>query len=110
MFLDNDNESANLGEMFSKILFSDVKLSWSVLIPNDTDKLSLKNLLEDFKKDKAHLAIVLDEYGVISGLITIEDILEEIVGEIEDEFYEEKNNEIITTRNFLTCCSNYHFL
>ena len=35
--------------MFSKILFSDVKLSWSVLIPNDTDKLSLKNLLEDFK-------------------------------------------------------------
>ena len=56
---------------------------------------SVTSLLEDFKKDKAHLAIVLDEYGVISGLITIEDILEEIVGEIEDEFYEEKNNEII---------------
>jgi magnesium and cobalt transporter len=51
---------------------------------------SVTSLLEDFKKDKAHLAIVLDEYGVISGLITIEDILEEIVGEIEDEFYEEK--------------------
>lgn len=56
---------------------------------------SVTSLLEDFKKDKAHLAIVLDEYGVISGLITIEDILEEIVGEIEDEFYQEKNNEII---------------
>ncbi|RPG42564.1 MAG: CBS domain-containing protein [Gammaproteobacteria bacterium TMED112] len=56
---------------------------------------SVTSLLEDFKKDRAHLAIVLDEYGVISGLITIEDILEEIVGEIEDEFYEEKNNEII---------------
>ena len=38
---------------------------------------------------------MLDEYSTIAGLITIEDILEEIVGEIEDEFYEEKNNEII---------------
>jgi len=56
---------------------------------------SVTSLLEDFKKDRVHLAIVLDEYGMIAGLITIEDILEEIVGEIEDEFYEEKNNEII---------------
>ena len=53
------------------------------------------SLLEEFKQDRSHLAIVIDEYGEICGLITIEDILEEIVGEIEDEFYEEKNNEII---------------
>ena len=56
---------------------------------------SVTSLLEDFKKDRAHLAMVLDEYGMLAGLITIEDILEEIVGEIEDEFYEEKTDEII---------------
>ena len=43
------------------------------------------SLLEEFKQDRSHLAVVIDEYGEICGLITIEDILEELVGEIEDE-------------------------
>ena len=43
------------------------------------------SLLEEFKTDKSHLAVVIDEYGTICGLVTIEDILEELVGEIEDE-------------------------
>ena len=43
------------------------------------------SLLEEFKKDRSHMAVVIDEYGTISGLVTIEDILEELVGEIEDE-------------------------
>ena len=43
------------------------------------------SLLEEFKKDKSHLAVVIDEYGEICALVTIEDILEELVGEIEDE-------------------------
>ena len=43
------------------------------------------SLLEEFKQDRSHLAIVIDEYGEICGLVTIEDILEELVGEIEDE-------------------------
>ena len=46
----------------------------------------LINLLKDFRETKKHMAIVFDEYGGVSGLITIEDVLEEIVGEIEDEF------------------------
>ncbi|MCF6764899.1 CBS domain-containing protein [Thiotrichales bacterium 19S3-7] len=46
----------------------------------------LDSLLREFKTKHNHLAIVVDEYGTISGLITIEDILEEIVGNIEDEF------------------------
>jgi magnesium and cobalt transporter len=51
----------------------------------------LDSLLKEFKSSHNHLAIVVDEYGSISGLITIEDILEEIVGNIEDEFDEEEH-------------------
>ena len=46
----------------------------------------LTNLLKDFRETRNHMAIVFDEYGGVSGLITIEDVLEEIVGEIKDEF------------------------
>lgn len=43
-------------------------------------------LLKDFRTTRSHMAIVIDEYGSLSGLITIEDVLEEIVGDIEDEY------------------------
>ena len=46
----------------------------------------LNELLRDFRSNRNHLAIVIDEFGQTAGLITIEDVLEEIVGEIEDEF------------------------
>jgi magnesium and cobalt transporter len=45
----------------------------------------LNELLKEFKENRNHMAIVVDEYGCISGLVTIEDVLEQIVGEIEDE-------------------------
>jgi len=45
----------------------------------------IKDLLADFKKQKCHMAIVLDEYGSLAGLVTLEDILEELVGEIDSE-------------------------
>ncbi len=47
---------------------------------------NLGELLEEFKSSRVHMAIVIDEYGGVSGLVTIEDLLEEIVGEIMDEF------------------------
>lgn len=46
----------------------------------------LTTLLNEFRSNRNHMAVVIDEYGGVSGLVTIEDVLEEIVGEIEDEF------------------------
>ena len=47
---------------------------------------NLEELLHDFKKKRVHIAIVIDEYGGTSGLVTIEDLLEQIVGDIQDEY------------------------
>jgi putative hemolysin len=60
-----------------------------VMYAPETKKIS--NLLQDFRKKQMHLAIVVDEYGGTAGIVTIEDILEEIVGEIEDEYDAEED-------------------
>ena len=57
----------------------------------------LNELLRDFRSNRNHLAIVIDEFGNTAGLITIEDVLEEIVGEIEDEFDEQEQENGIYT-------------
>src|SRR5512144_617960 len=58
----------------------------AVFVP---ESKGLNELLRDFRSNRNHLAIVIDECGQTAGLITIEDVLEEIVGEIEDEFDDE---------------------
>jgi magnesium and cobalt transporter len=55
-------------------------------------------LLRDFRANRNHMAIVVDEYGGVSGLVTIEDVLEQIVGEIEDEHDIEDDDMLILTR------------
>ncbi|MFG0296496.1 MAG: hemolysin family protein [Maioricimonas sp. JB045] len=60
-------------------------------IPETT---SIDTLLEQMKRERFHMSIVLDEYGGVTGLVTLEDILEEIVGDIEDEFDEEPTEQI----------------
>lgn len=61
----------------------------AVFVP---ESKGLNELLRDFRANRNHLAMVIDEFGNTAGLITIEDVLEEIVGEIEDEF-DDKNSE-----------------
>ncbi|WP_370543011.1 transporter associated domain-containing protein [Geomicrobium sp. JCM 19055] len=59
-----------------------------------SDQTPIKRLLRKMQSEGAHLAVLIDEYGGTSGMITIEDILEEIVGDIRDEFDEEEIPEI----------------
>lgn len=58
------------------------------------ETLNLKKMLLEFRSQKKHMAVALDEYGGTSGLVTLEDVLEEIVGEIEDEHDPSKPEEM----------------
>jgi CBS domain containing-hemolysin-like protein len=60
------------------------------------------DLLEEFRAKKKHLAIVVDEYGGMDGIVTMEDILEEIVGEITDESDKESVENKMTTNIKIT--------
>lgn len=67
----------------------EASFNWNKLIRTPffvPENKKLDDLLEEFQEKKIHLAIVVDEYGGTSGIITLEDVLEEIVGEISDEF------------------------
>lgn len=70
-----------------------VDFEWQGLIRTDVlmvpESKRGSELLEDFKEQKMHMAIVVDEYGGIAGICTLEDILEEVIGDIRDEFDEE---------------------
>jgi magnesium and cobalt transporter len=63
----------------------------AIIVP---ESKKVEPLLKEFRSNRYHMAIVVDEYGGVSGLITIEDILEQIVGEIEDETDDEIEEEI----------------
>ena len=69
----------------------------TVFIP---ESKRLNVLLKEFRGSRNHIAIVVDEYGGVSGMVTIEDVLEQIVGEIEDEFdFDETEDNIIQDKN-----------
>ena len=58
----------------------------AVIVP---ESKRVDRMLKEFRSERFHMAIVVDEFGAVSGLVTIEDVLEQIVGDIEDEFDEE---------------------
>jgi magnesium and cobalt transporter len=71
----------------------------AVFIP---ESKRLNVLLKDFRRARNHMAIVVDEYGGVAGLVTIEDVLEQIVGDIEDEYdFDETEAQIMLDRNGL---------
>ena len=87
-----DNIDHIEGVLFVKDLLRHIdkeEFDWKTLIREPffvPENKKIDNLLKDFQSMKSHLAIVVDEYGGTSGLVSLEDIIEEIVGDISDEF------------------------
>ncbi|MCT8559891.1 CNNM family magnesium/cobalt transport protein CorC [Glaesserella parasuis] len=80
-YLRSDSEPFNMAEI----------LRPAVIVP---ESKRVDRMLKEFRSERFHMAIVVDEFGAVSGLVTIEDILEQIVGDIEDEFDEEETEPI----------------
>lgn len=87
-----DNVDQIEGVLFVKDLLphiNDIEFDWTTLLREPffvPENKKLDDLLKDFQSLKSHLAIVVDEYGGTSGLVSLEDVIEEIVGEISDEY------------------------
>ncbi|RTY82666.1 gliding motility-associated protein GldE [Flavobacterium sp. ZB4P23] len=91
-----DNIDQIEGVLFVKDLLPHIntnEFDWKALLREPffvPENKKLDNLLKDFQNKKSHLAIVVDEYGGTSGLVSLEDVIEEIVGDISDEFDDEQ--------------------
>ena len=97
------NADTIVGIIYAKDLFPYLAEGKMPKLPRDIarpalfvpESKRLDDLLTDMRKQRVHMAIVVDEYGGTAGLVTIEDLLEEIVGEIEDE-YDRVDEQIVT--------------
>lgn len=89
------NQDSICGILYSKDLLPYIgkkeRPNWQTLLREAyfvPESRMLDDLLEDFRKKKIHIAIVIDEYGCTQGIVTLEDIIEQIVGDIDDEYDE----------------------
>ncbi|MBP4140635.1 gliding motility-associated protein GldE [Flavobacterium sp. P4023] len=103
-----DNIDQIEGVLYVKDLLPHINTNeydWKLLLREPffvPENKKLDNLLKDFQSMKSHLAIVVDEYGGTSGLVSLEDVIEEIVGDISDEFDDEHINfSQIDDKNYL---------
>jgi putative hemolysin len=103
-----DNIDHIQGVLYIKDLIPHInkkEFDWKTLLREPffvPENKKLDNLLKDFQSMKSHLAIVVDEYGGTSGLVSLEDVIEEIVGDISDEFDDDEINYTqIDDRNYL---------
>jgi len=105
----DDSIDKIIGILYIKDLFTGTTLGQGTVSIQDylrqpffvPESKIISDLLAEFKKTKTHIAIVVDEYGGTAGLITLEDILEEIVGEIQDEHDSEKPQIVKLSNNSL---------
>ena len=88
VFSDNSIENITIEKFLREILF----------VP---PSMSSKDLLVRMQTSRIHMALVIDEYGGTDGLVTIEDLIEEIIGEIEDELFEEDLDRIKIFDNYI---------
>jgi CBS domain containing-hemolysin-like protein len=76
-------------------------------VPAVPEGYPVERLLAAFKRDKLHMAIVLDEFGGMAGVVTLEDLVEEVVGEVRDEFDQEKEPYVEIAPGIVEVAGNY---
>ena len=89
-----------IGVLYAKdFIGHDETLDWLKLVRKDVhyvpESKRINELLKEFQQKRLHMAIVVDEYGGVSGLVTLEDVMEEVIGEITDEFDEGDDIEFV---------------
>ncbi len=95
--LDNIKGILYIKDLIGYIDLTPPQYPWPELVRNEVlyvpEARKINELLKDFQREHLHMAIVVDEYGGTSGIVTMEDVIEEVIGEIRDEFDEEQEFE-----------------
>jgi putative hemolysin len=96
------------GILYNKDVFNELAYKREISIPKILhnalfvpETMKISSLMREMQKKRQHMAIVIDEYGAVTGLVTIEDLIEEIVGEIRDEYDTESPVQVLTNGTML---------